>query len=77
MAIHAILTGPGAEEGYQFEILGSTAVVKVLRRYIADHRGIFEDPEARAKLVEILQLFSEVGWSEAIRLLYELPELLR
>ena len=77
MAIHAILTGPGAEEGYQFEILGSTTVVKVLRRYIADHRGIFEDPEARAKLVEILQLFSEVGWSEAIRLLYELPELLR
>jgi hypothetical protein len=77
LAIHAILTGPGAEEGYQFEILGSTAVVKVVRRYIADHRGIFEDPERRAKLVEILQLFSEVGWTDAIRLLYELPDLLR
>ncbi len=76
-AIHAILTGPGAEEGYQFESLGSTAVVKVVRRYIADHRGIFEDPERRAKLVEILQLFSEVGWTDAIRLLYELPDLLR
>jgi hypothetical protein len=77
MAIHAILTGPGAEEGYQFESLGSTAVVKVVRRYIADHRGIFEDPETRAKLVKILQLFSDVGWSDAIRLLYELPDLLR
>jgi len=77
MAIHAILTGPGAEEGYQFESLGSNAVVKVVRRYIADHRGIFEDPERRAKLVEILQMFSEVGWSDAIRLLYELPDLLR
>jgi hypothetical protein len=77
IAIHAILTGPGAEEGYQFESLGSTAVVKVVRRYIADHRGIFDDPERRAKLVEILQLFSEVGWTEAIRLLYELPDLLR
>lgn len=76
-AIHAILTGPGAEEGYQFESLGSTAVVKVVRRYIADHRGIFEDPERRAKLVVILQLFSEVGWTDAIRLLYELPDLLR
>lgn len=76
-AIHAILTGPGAEEGYQFESLGSTAVVKVVRRYIADHRGIFEDPERRAKLVEILQLFSEVGWTDAIRLLYDLPDLLR
>jgi hypothetical protein len=76
-AIHAILSGPGAEEGYHFESLGSTAVVKVVRRYIADHRGIFEDPERRAKLVEILQLFSEVGWTDAIRLLYELPDLLR
>lgn len=76
-AIHAILTGPGAEEGYQFESLGSAAVVKVVKRYIADHRGIFEDPERRAKLVQILQLFSEVGWTDAIRLLYELPDLLR
>jgi hypothetical protein len=76
-AIHAILTGPGAEEGYQFESLGSTAVVKVVRRYSADHRSIFEDPERRAKLLEILQLFSEVGWTDAIRLLYELPDLLR
>lgn len=76
-AIHAVLTGPGAEEGYQFESLGSTAVVKVVRRYIADNRSMFEDPERRTKLVEILQLFSEVGWPEAIRLLYELPDLLR
>ena len=77
MAIHVILTGPGAEEGYQFETLGSSAVVKVVKRYIADHRSIFEDPERRTELVEILQLFSEIGWSDAIRLLYELPDLLR
>lgn len=76
-AIHAILIGVGAEEGYHYENLGSTAVVKVVKRYIADHRGIFEDPARRAMLVEILQLFSEVGWSDALRLLYELPDLLR
>ncbi|WP_299870035.1 hypothetical protein [uncultured Roseobacter sp.] len=76
-AIHAILTGVGAEEGYHYESLGSSAVVKVVTRYIADHRGIFEDPARRAMLVEILQLFSEVGWSDALRLLYDLPDLLR
>lgn len=76
-AIHAILIGVGAEEGYHYENLGSTAVVKVVKRYIADHRGIFEDPARRAMLVEILQLFSEVGWSDALRLLYDLPDLLR
>ena len=51
--------------------------MKVVRRYIADRRGIFKDPKRRAKLVEILQLFSEVGWTDAIRLLYDLPDLLR
>lgn len=76
-AIHAILTGPGADEEYQFESLGNTLLVKVVKRYIADHRAIFEDAERRAKLVEILQLFSEAGWPDAIRLLYELPDLLR
>ena len=48
-----------------------------MKRYIADHRGIFEDPKRRAMLVEILQLFSEVGWTDALRLLYDLPDLLR
>ena len=76
-AIHAILTGVGAEEGYHYENLGSSAVVRVVKRYIADHRGIFEDTMRRAMLVEILQLFSEVGWTDALRLLYDLPDLLR
>ncbi|HFF2845360.1 TPA: hypothetical protein ACGCEE_003149 [Stenotrophomonas maltophilia] len=77
LAIHAILTGVGAEEGYHYESLGSAAVVRVVTLYIADHRGIFEDPGLRAMLVEILQLFSEVGWPDALRLLYDLPDLLR
>ncbi|OYU38138.1 MAG: hypothetical protein CFE33_17745 [Pseudorhodobacter sp. PARRP1] len=76
-AIHAMLTGVGAEEGYQYEDLGNSAVVKVVKRYIADHRGIFEDSKRRAMLVEILQLFSEVGWTDALRLLYDLPDILR
>lgn len=76
-AIHVILTGVGAEEGYHYESLGNTAVVKVVKRYIADHRSIFDDPKRRAMLVEVLQLFSEVGWTDALRLLYDLPDLLR
>jgi hypothetical protein len=75
--IHSILMGRGAEQNYHFEILGSTAVVKVVKRYIADHRGIFEDSARRAMLVEILQLFSEVGWTDSLKLLYDLPDLLR
>lgn len=76
-AIHLILLGRGAEEGYQFESLGTTAVVKVVKRYIADHRDVFDDPRHREMLVEILQLFAEVGWTDALKLLYDLPDLLR
>lgn len=76
-AIHSILFGRGEAEGYHHESLGNTAVVRIVRRYIADHRDIFDDEGRRAGLVEILQLFSEVGWTEALRLLYDLPDLLR
>ena len=44
---------------------------------LADYRAVFEDEGRRARLVAILQLFSEVGWSDALKLLYDLPDLLR
>lgn len=76
-AIHNILLGRGEEEGYHFESLGNSAVVRIVQRYIADHRAIFEDEGRRGRLVAILQLFSKVGWTDSLRLLYDLPDLLR
>ncbi|MCJ2031329.1 ATP-binding protein [Methylobacterium sp. J-043] len=76
-ALHALLTGPAAREGYHHESLAAPVIVRMITRYIADHRSIFEDDTRRAALVEILRLFSDVGWSDALKLLYELPDLLR
>jgi hypothetical protein len=76
-ALHALLTGPAAREGYHHESLAAPVIVRMITRYIADHRSIFEDNMRRAALVEILRLFSDVGWSDALKLLYELPDLLR
>lgn len=76
-ALHYVLTGPAAREDYHYEDLASSVIVRMITRYIADHRSIFEDNERRTALVEILRLFSEVGWPEALRLLYDLPDLLR
>ncbi|MCG7936650.1 MAG: hypothetical protein JAY68_18570 [Candidatus Thiodiazotropha taylori] len=76
-AIHEILFGKGKEEGYHYERLAQTTVVRIVQRYIADHRGIFEDEDRRRKLVAILQLFSDSGWTDALKLLYDLPDLLR
>lgn len=72
-----LLLGAGAQDGYHFEQLGSEGLVKLVRRYLADHRSIFDDAQRRAKLIEILELFSGAGWPEALRLMFELPDLLR
>lgn len=76
-AIHALLLGRGEEEGYHFERLGQAAVVRIVQRYIADYRSIFDEEDRRGRLVRILQLFSDVGWPDALKLLYALPDLLR
>ena len=75
--IAAILIGPAIEEGYQLEALGAAALVALVRRYLADYRAVFEDEDRRARLVAVLELFSSVGWPDALKLLYELPDLLR
>lgn len=76
-AIHAILLGRGGQEGYHYESLANTAIVRIVQHYLADYRAIFEDEGRRARLIAILQLFSEVGWTDALKLLYDLPDLLR
>jgi hypothetical protein len=76
-ALRALLLGSAAREGYQYERLAAAVIVRMITRYIADHRSIFEDDGRRAALVAILRLFSDVGWSEALKLLYDLPDLLR
>lgn len=75
--VASILTGPAIAENYQFEALGAEVLVSLVRVYLADYRAVFEDPARRARLVAVLESFSSVGWPDALRLLYELPDLLR
>lgn len=75
--ISSALLEKGLEQGYQYESLGSTVAVRVIKRFIADYRAIFDDPARRGRLVQVLKMFSDAGWSEALKLLFELPDLLR
>lgn len=71
------LLGAGRKQGYQFESLGADQVVKLIGRFLADHRGLFDQSSRRQTLVKCLDVFIEVGWPSARRLLYRLPELLQ
>ncbi len=75
--ISDLLLGPAASDGYQFESLAETALVRLVQMYLADYRSVFSDNARRERLVKVLELFSRAGAPEALRLLYELPDLLR
>lgn len=75
--IAELVVGPAASDGYHYESLALDTVARLVRRYLADHRGVFDDTSRRARLVSVLELFSNAGWPEALKLLYELPDLLR
>lgn len=75
--VAALVVGPAASDGYHYESLALDSVVSLVRRYLADYRAAFDDASRRARLVSVLELFSSAGWPEALKLLYELPDLLR
>ncbi len=71
------LRNGGAKNGYQYESLASDLLVRIVGRYLADYKEIFENDGRRANLVECLDMFIRVGWPAARRLLYRLPDLIQ
>lgn len=68
----------GQEGGYQFESLAADLVVKLVERYLAEYRALLrEDAQCRRDLIEILDVFVQVGWPSARRLAYRLEEIFR
>ncbi len=68
----------GQQGGYQHESLGVDLVVRLVERYLAEYRVLFrEDEECRRTLLEVLDIFVQVGWPSARRLTYGLDEIFR
>jgi hypothetical protein len=72
----AVLKG-GQQTGYQFESMAADLIVKLVGRYLADHKEVFDDPKRRTALVDTLETFVAAGWPSVRRLFYRLPELLQ
>ncbi len=70
----ALLAG-GEDAPFKYESMGADAVVRLVGRLLADYRWIFEDTGRRESLVRCLEIFVEVGWPSARRLMYGLPEI--
>ena len=67
----------GKRGGYQVESLGVDLFIKIIRRYLADHKEVFSIYGHKHDLLLVLDEFVKMGWTQARQLAYELPEILR
>ena len=68
----------GMAGGYQFESLAIDEIVSVVNRVFADFRPMLQqNKDVRIAMVEMLDVFVEVGWIQAIQLTYRLDEIFR
>jgi hypothetical protein len=71
----AAAVAAGEPHGYQYEPLAVRAVVRIVGRYLGQHREVFEEEELATALMDVLDVFVAVGWPDARRLVYSLDEL--
>lgn len=63
----------GRKGGYQYESLAADLMVRLVEQYLAEYRAILrENEECRRTLLEVLDIFVQVGWPSALRLTYRL-----
>jgi hypothetical protein len=67
-----------AESMFRFESLGVDVTVRIVERYLADHRQLFvAEPVLLTKLRGMLEVFAGVGWPAALHLSYSLGDVFR
>jgi hypothetical protein len=68
----------GKSGGYQYESLAIGLIVDVVNRVFADFRPLLQDDLAvRTAMVEMIDIFVDVGWIQAVQLTYRLDEVFR
>jgi hypothetical protein len=73
----AMFTAAGAPEGYQFDSLANDEVVRLVEHVLANHRSAVNSGQALADLLQLLDLFADQGWPQAMRLVWRLDEVYR
>ena len=64
--------------GYQYDQMAEEVIVRIVDRYLADYRELFQtDEEARQRLIEVLDTFVHAGSEGARRLSYGLGGIFR
>ncbi len=68
----------GQKGGYQYDHMAEKVIVRIVDRYLADHRELFrDDEEARKYLMDVLDTFVHAGSEDARRLSFGLAGIFR
>ncbi len=65
------------ETGYHLDSMAIGEVVKLVETILADHRSLVREGDPLNDLLNLLDTFAEVGWSEALKLVWRLDEVFR
>lgn len=63
--------------GYTMEPMAVDVIVRIVERYLADHRDVFAEPERLGDLMDCLDAFVRAGWPAAQALTFRLGEIWR
>ena len=63
--------------GYTLDTLAVMEVVEFVEIVLADYRHVVRDGEALEDLLNLLDLFAKIGWSDALKLVWRLDEVFR
>jgi hypothetical protein len=67
----------GSKDGYQYDSMAISEVVSLVERVLANHRTAVSGGEGLTHLLELLDLFADQGWPEALSLVWRLDEVYR
>ncbi len=77
LRIQRIVVG-AQQAGYQYESMAADLIVRLVERYLAEHRTLLQEDEyCRKALIKVLDVFVRAGWPSARRLAYRLEEIFR
>lgn len=70
-AVGDVVRTGGTAGGYELDTLAVKAIARIIKRLLADHRDLLHDSENLTVVRESLEVFVEVGWPAAHRLVFD------
>jgi hypothetical protein len=62
---------------YALDSMAIREIVLLTERLLADHRYLLQEEESFSALVELLDIYAEAGWPDALELLWKLDEVFK